>query len=547
MLRCVAFGVLLWSAGLLGASEVVDFSRDVRPILTAHCSSCHGGVKQAGDLSFGLREHVLGPRDSGVPVVVPGAPHASELVRRVTSADPAERMPPVDEHREGLSPEEMETLVAWVRQGARWEEHWSFIPPQRQPRPAVQDVSWGRERIDDFILSRLEQEGLRPSPDAEPDRWLRRASLDLTGLPPTPEEREQFLDDLHRRGESAYGDAVERLLDSPHFGERWASVWLDLVRYADSRGLGLDGRRTIWKYRDWVIDAFNRDLPFDQFTVQQLAGDLLPDPTIENLIATACHRTTQSNEEGGTDDEQFRVEAVVDRVNTTWQVWQGLTSGCTQCHDHPYDPLRHAEYYRFMAFFNNTADSDLDNDAPLLQAPIQFADYARARELDRKIEAAEKELWETGRALVQTDSLWNPLHGLEVAATDNTQVAVESDAGGDQYRTISDVHTNTGFVVTVPLPSELPQLTAVRFTAFPLNPAASYVNPEWGFVLSHIKAELVVPDADQPTVLSFAEVIADEPRPLLDPSQSLNPDNADGFAAFTRIHYPRTAVFVLRE
>ncbi|MGE0377445.1 MAG: DUF1553 domain-containing protein, partial [Planctomycetaceae bacterium] len=547
MLRGLPYALLLFGPALWGSDETVDFGRDVRPILRERCSSCHGGVKQAGDLSFAYREHVLGPRPSGTLIVVPGEPEASELVRRITAADEAERMPPVDEHPEGLSASEIATLVAWVRQGAEWGEHWSFVRPRRQPLPSVQEASWCRQRIDQFILARLEREGFTPSPDAAADRWLRRVSLDLIGLPPTPADRERFLEAVGREGEAAYAAAVERLLDAPHFGERWASVWLDLVRYADSKGLGLDGRRSIWKYRDWVIDAFNRDLPYDEFTVQQLAGDLLPNATIDALMATACHRATQSNEEGGTDDEQFRVEAVVDRINTTWQVWQGLTFGCTQCHDHPYDPLRNSEYYRFMTFFNNTVDSDLDSDAPLLEAPLDPGDYERAHRLDRQIEAAERELWRTGRVLADEASQWAPLQELEVVANDDTAMAVERVADEAQYYTVDAVHTNTGFVISAPLPTALTQLTAVRFTGFPLNPQASLANPEWGFVLSHFKAELLPSGTDQPVELAFGEVVADEPHPLLDPALSLNAENPDGFAAFSRIHHPRTAVFVLKD
>ncbi len=525
----------------------IDFARDVRPILNEHCVSCHGGVKQAGDLSFGYKEHVFGPRESGGPIVVPGDPDASELIRRITTDDETERMPPVDEHPEGLTAEETQTLVQWVRQGAAWGEHWSFVRPARQPLPVVADPNWCRQRIDHFILARLEQEGIAPSPDAAADRWLRRVSLDLIGLPPTPADRTRFLEDVQEQGGAAYAVAVERLLDSPHFGERWASVWLDLVRYADSKGLGLDGRRSIWKYRDWVIDAFNRDLPYDQFTVEQLAGDLLPDATMDDLIATACHRSTQSNEEGGTDDEQFRVEAVVDRINTTWQVWQGLTFGCTQCHDHPYDPLRNTDYYHFMAFFNNTADSDLNSDAPLLQTPLDPSDYKTARKLDRQMEAADQTLWQSGRTLTEDKSLWMPLRNLEAAATDDAEMAVEPATQGDQYYTAGTVYKNTGFVLSAPLPEEQTQLTALRFTAFPLDPQASLANPEWGFVLSHLKAELLVAGSEEPVVLEFAQVIGDEPRPLLDPQQSLNAEHDDGFAAFSRIHHPRTAVFVLKK
>ena len=541
---CLSF---LLTNGLVQADAPVDFVRDVRPIFHEHCVSCHGGVKQAGDLSLIRRDHVLDKRESGSPLVVPGDVQASELIRRVTTSDTAERMPPVDEHPEGLSEEEVRILTLWVQQGAEWQDHWSFVPPQRQELPNISDPGWCRQRMDNFVLSRLELTGLSPSPDASPERWLRRVSLDLTGLPPTISEREAFEQDLAQRGDAAYAAVVDRLLDSPHFGERWASMWLDQVRYADSKGLGLDGRRTIWKYRDWVIDAFNRDLPYDEFTIKQLAGDLLPDPTLNDLIATACHRTTQSNEEGGTDDEQFRVEAVVDRVNTTWQVWQGLTFGCCQCHDHPYDPFVNTEYYQFMAYFNNTADCDVNSDAPLVQAPLDVNDEQRARDLDRSLLTLAETIRQSGRDLVLDEAIWQPVQQLEIEATDGTATTVDVLNNVAEYATIGTVQTKTGFVVSIPLPEDLTQLTALRFTASPHDIAAAVVDPEWGFVLSHLKAELLVDGEEEPVGLEFAHVIGDEPEPFLDPQLSLDEESEEGFAAYSRIHYPRTAAFVLQE
>jgi hypothetical protein len=238
-----------------------------------------------------------------------------------------------------------------------------------------------------------------------PTAWLRRVSLDLIGLPPTPEERAEFLRDVEERGEPAYAGVVDRLLASPQFGERWASVWLDQIRYADSRGLGFDNRRNIWKYRDWVIDAFNRDLPYDEFTVKQVAGDLLPNATIDDLVASACQRLTQANDEGGTDDEEFRVEAVLDRVNTVSQAWLGMTFGCARCHDHPYEPIRHDEYYQLSAYFNNTQDSDMNEEQPLLKVPIDPADYTRAGELDEKIAELCRTIWEADYSLASSRRL----------------------------------------------------------------------------------------------------------------------------------------------
>ncbi len=363
----------------------VQFARDVRPILNAHCSACHGGVREAGGLN-------LIDEDSVAAMLTPGDPEYSYLLDRVVDTDDETRMPPAG-HGPRLSAAEVATITRWIEQGAAWQRHWSFDPPVRPVPPAVRDAEWARGPIDRFVLKRMEDAGLAPNPPAAPDRWLRRASLDLTGLPPTPAERALFMEAVETTGEPAYAAAVDRLLASPRFGERWASVWLDQIRYADSRGLGQDYRRTVWPYRDWVVDAYNRDLPYDRFTVQQLAGDLLPGEEVAHQIASAAHRLTQSNEEGGTDDEQFRTEAILDRVATTWQVWQGLTMECVQCHSHPYDPIRHAEYYRTAAFFNDTADADLASDYPQLSVPQHGEDYGRAAALDAQIETVRRRLW----------------------------------------------------------------------------------------------------------------------------------------------------------
>ncbi len=278
-----------------------------------------------------------------------------------------------------------------------------------------------QDRIDRFIYDQLKLNGLEPSKQGDPDRWLRRVTIDLTGVPPTLEERQVFLQALSSSGEAAYEQVVDRLLKSPRFGERWASVWLDTVRYADSRGLGQDGKRTMWKYRDWVIKAFNDDMPYDEFTVKQLAGDMLPDASLDDLVATACHRLTQTNEEGGTDDEQFRVEAVVDRVNTTWQTWQGLTFGCVQCHSHPYDPIEHAEYYKMMAFFNNTDDWDLTDDAPHVKVPIAYDDYPKASELLKKQEEVQRRDWAQSVVMLLEESNWNHLRDIELKSSNSTK------------------------------------------------------------------------------------------------------------------------------
>jgi hypothetical protein len=317
---------------------------------------------------------------SGAVAIVPGAPDESELILRLTEEDESLRMPP-RKSGDRLSKAEIETLRRWVAQGANYAEHWALVKPEARPLPAVTRRDWPRNGIDFWVLQRLEKEGLAPSPEADRFTLLRRASLDLRGLPPTPKEIDAYA--AYASGD-AYEKAVDRFLDDPAYGERWARVWLDLARYADSAGYGSDPLRTIWRYRDWVIDAFNWNLPYDRFTVEQLAGDLLPEPTLSQRMATAFHRNTMTNTEGGTDDEEFRTAAVKDRVDTTSQVWLGLTMGCAKCHSHKYDPISIEEYYKFYAFFNQTADNDQPDEQPVIPAPTH--EQAEAiRRVDEKV------------------------------------------------------------------------------------------------------------------------------------------------------------------
>ena len=347
------------------AEAEVDFKRDIQPILVSKCLRCHGAVKRKSGLSLLYRRDALMPNESGKAAIVPGQPEKSELFRRVSAGDPDDRMPPSGKP---LGSEQIEALRRWIAAGAPYARHWAFVKPQDHALPRVEQEPWPRSGIDHFVLARLEKEGLEPAAEADRYTLIRRLSLDLTGLPPTPGEIERFVRDT---SPEAYENVVDGLLASGHYGERWAAVWLDMARYADTQGYEKDNRRTIWRYRDWVIDAFNKDTPFDQFTIEQLAGDLLAHPTIDQLIATAFHRNTMTNTEGGTDDEEFRVAALVDRVNTTWQVWMGTTFGCAQCHNHPYDGYTQKEYYRFFAFLNNTEDSDKPDERPTIPTPMR--------------------------------------------------------------------------------------------------------------------------------------------------------------------------------
>ena len=520
-----------------GADDTIEFSRDVQPILNQHCLACHGGVKQAADLSFVYADQLLG-------VIEPGSVEDSVLIERIMSDDDEIRMPPPD-HGPALSDQEIDLIRKWIQQGAEWQGHWAYDMPVRSTvRPA--DPAWCRQPIDYFVKKRLEVEGLQPSREAQADRWLRRASLDLTGLPPTLQERSDFLIDVKSSGETAYEAAIDRLLASPHFGERWASIWLDAIRYADSKGLGQDGRRTIWKYRDWVIQAFNDDMPFDEFTIKQIAGDLLENRTMDDLIATACFRLTHTNEEGGTDDEQFRIEAVIDRVNTTWQTWQGLTFGCVQCHNHPYEPIEHEDYYRFFAYFNNTTDCDLSNDEPRLHVPLDEKEKTVAHDFDRQISVVGHAIWQRQNAILSRDTIWRPVAKMSGRTSNQTRIEFLSREGHAEFHVFGTISQNTAIELDIPIPDTFKELTAIRLLAMPDDPELAARDSEWGFVVSSVKAELIKNGSD-PIPIDIAEVWCDEPDPYHDPNLSLDEKSSGGFSAYSRIHHARKAALVLNE
>lgn len=338
----------------------VSFSADVKPILNKKCITCHGGVKAKAGFSVLFREDALAKTESGKPAIIPGDPEGSEMIRRITVNDPEERMP---YKHEPLSKDEISILKRWIKQGAQWGDHWAYLPVAKTEIPDVED-KWIKNEVDKFIYAKLEDEKLKPSVQADKPTLLRRISLDLIGMYPSPSVAQQY---LKSTDDKAYEVLVDSLMASSHFGERWASLWLDLSRYADTKGYESDGGREIWKYRDWLIKAFNEDKPYDQFLTEQIAGDLLPDPTDAQYIATAFSRNTMTNDEGGTDNEEFRTAAVMDRVSTTWESLMSTTFSCVQCHSHPYDPFRHDEYYKFLAFFNNTRDEDVPGEYPLLR------------------------------------------------------------------------------------------------------------------------------------------------------------------------------------
>ena len=334
----------------------VDFTNHILPILQEHCIECHGPDQREGGLLLTHRREALLPNDSGRMGIVPHNPDASELLRRVQSDDPDQRMPPTGP----LAPKQIDRLRSWIEAGATWpdsnqESHWAYVAPRRPSLPIVdrdtQQDRWARNAIDTFVLARLKAAALQPSPEADPAKLVRRVYLDLIGLPPPVEVVDQF---VSQPSDAAYAEIVDRLLGSSAYGAKWASHWLDLSRYSDSNGYQADQLRDMWAYRDWVIDAMNRDLPFDQFSIEQLAGDLIPNADASQQIATGFHRATTCNVEAGVDPEANRTDQVIDRVNTTATVWLGTTLECAQCHNHKYDPFSQLDYYQLFAFFNNT-------------------------------------------------------------------------------------------------------------------------------------------------------------------------------------------------
>ncbi|MGV3660488.1 MAG: PSD1 and planctomycete cytochrome C domain-containing protein [Prosthecobacter sp.] len=341
--------------------QAVDFNRDVRPVLAQHCFACHGMDEQArkGKLRLDLRESAVGKGKSGETAIVPGKVEESEFIRRIFSSDEDEQMPP-PHTKKVISDKEKAILKAWVADGAKYEQHWAYVPPKQAPLPR-QDI----HPIDAFIRARLEKEGLQPSPEADRHTLARRLYLDLTGLPPTPGEADAFVNDTSA---NAYDKLVDSLLGSKHYGERWARRWLDLARYADTNGFEKDRPRQIWPYRDWVVQALNADMPFDQFSIKQLAGDMLPNATPDDLIATGFHRNTMLNEEGGIDPNEYRFYAMVDRVGVTGTTWMGLTMNCCQCHTHKYDPILHTDFYRTMALLNNANEPAYNIPTPEVEA-----------------------------------------------------------------------------------------------------------------------------------------------------------------------------------
>jgi mono/diheme cytochrome c family protein len=441
-------------------TDAVDFTRDVRPILADKCFHCHGPDPESrqADLRLDLWEStndLLG----AVEEVVPGEPEESELVARITADDVDVRMPPVDSGKT-LSPEQIETLKHWIAQGAEFKPHWAFVPPQRPGVPKVSEPGWVRNPIDAFVLARLEQASLRPSPTAGPLVLLRRLSLDLVGLPPTLEEMEAFQANVERHGrEEAFRQEVERLLSSPHYGERWGQAWLDSARYADSDGYEKDKPRDVWMYRDWVVKALNDDLPYDQFLVDQIAGDLLPSPRQSDLIATGFLRNSMTNAEGGIDPEQFRMEAMFDRMDAIGKAVLGLTVQCAQCHTHKYDPLTHAEYYKMFAFLNNCDEEQI--------TVYTDADEQRRQQLMGQIQQVEDDLKAANTDWLKRMIVWEA--GVRDDQPEWNVVQPQLDtSGGQKHHVLEDGsilaagYAPTQFTSEMPLDVRTQKITAIR-------------------------------------------------------------------------------------
>ncbi|MFL6447516.1 MAG: DUF1553 domain-containing protein [Bryobacteraceae bacterium] len=421
-------------------SGKIDFQRQIRPILSDNCFLCHGPDKgtRMVDLRLDVQEGAFAARKNGTPIV-PGKPDESLVIKRIYSDNPAFRMPPVFAHKT-LTQEQKDTLRRWIEQGANWTQHWAFVPPKKSARPELKMTVWPRNDIDRFILAKLEGNGLTPAPEADRRTLIRRVTLDLTGLPPSPAEVEAFVKD---RSPKAYEKVVDRLLASPHYGEHRARYWLDAARYADTNGLHFDNYREIWPYRDWVINSLNQNMPFDRFTVEQLAGDLLPQPTLEQKIASGFQRCSLTTDEGGAILPEVEAMIAKDRADTTGTVWMGLTVGCATCHDHKFDPISQKDYYSLTSFFRNTTqpimDLNIHNTPPAIQVP-PAVERKEWNQLTEKRDALREKLRsERDRAVRDIDS-W--LEGLRTKAAayapgsqvmalqvaENVRVANRSDA-----------------------------------------------------------------------------------------------------------------------
>ena len=481
--------LLLSFVSLEAADRKVSFSREIRPILSENCIACHGPDDKGrkGELRLDDEQDAKRDRD-GERVIVPGDPEKSLLIARILSKDPDEVMPPPKQHKT-IPAAQVELLRTWIRQGAQWGRHWSYEPVARTEAPKNGETN----PVDAFLADRLRREGLSWSPAADPAILVRRTALDLTGLPPTPEE-------LAKLTGRPQAEVVAHYLAKPAYGEHWARQWLDLARYADSAGYPSDPGREIWAYRDWVIRSLNANLPFDRFSVEQLAGDLLPNPTDDQLIATAFHRNTMTQNEGGTSDEEFRIAAVIDRVNTTYAVWMGTTMACAQCHTHKYDPITITEYFRSYAFLNQTADADRRDESPLHKFTTD-EQRARRKELEGIVAELESRFssppaaWLAGQekweSTIRLDAGWTSAKPTRVTSAQKRKAGVAED-GTVTLEGRSDVDTQT-----VDLPLESDRLTALRLETLPAG---------GNFVVTAVRAQILPPGGAAAPAAKFVRI-----------------------------------------
>ncbi len=529
------------------ASRPIDFARDIEPILKQYCYECHGPTKSRARLRLHAVDLIRKGGESG-PILVPGRSGDSLLVQRVLGLGGDDRMP---KDGDPLPAPAIDLLRAWIDQDAPMPEasstpaaaasnpsadrHWAYARPKRPALPPVVNASWERNPIDRFVLARLERERLTPSPDAAKTTLLRRVTLDLTGLPPAPDEIDAFLSD---GSPDAYDKVVDRLLASPHYGERWARPWLDLARYADTNGYEKDNRRSIWKYRDWVIDALNRDLPFDQFTIEQIAGDMLPDASIEQKIASGFHRNAMTNEEGGVDPDESMYEMLVDRTNTTAAVWLGTTLACAQCHDHKYDPVTQKDYFRFLAFLaNSDYDSRTSTDGTRFsEAKLDLATPADEKtrqrlqadvdRLDLKLKADTPAVrlaqshWV--RSMRAAQAAWTPLSPGEVRATGG--VVLTTLADGSVLASGANA-ASTSYLVTAD--TTLQKITGLRIETLPdpsLPRGGPGRDPYGHFRVTGIQAEIAPTGGrgDRHQLVPFRTIKVDDSAYAFDPTELLS-------------------------
>ncbi|MGE3408892.1 MAG: DUF1553 domain-containing protein [Pirellulales bacterium] len=492
------------------AEPPLDFNRDIKPILSNNCFQCHGfddAERKGGTDGLRLDTPEGAVADlGGHAAIVPGQPDQSEFVRRIVSTDAGEQMPPAGSGKR-LTPAEIELLETWIKQGARYDSHWSYVKPVRPEPPTVKNSAWPKYPIDSFILARLEAEGLLPSPEADRYALIRRVSLDLTGLPPSLEEVDAFVNDTDPQ---AYEKLVDRLLAQEAYGEHWAHFWLDLARYADSAGYADDPARKIWMFRDYVIRSLNANKPFDQFTLEQIAGDLLPQPTDEQIIATAFHRNTLTNNEGGTNDEEFRSVAIVDRVNTTLAVWMGTTVACAQCHNHKYDPITQEEFFRLYAIFNNSADADRGDESPL------FSQYSPEQQQQRsaweqQIAGLQQTLKTSTPEIAAAQAAWEQAFPLNLAWRGLKPAKFTSQA--EAAAVIAEdgaVHVPAGGktdTYTVEIAAEAGKIGALRLEALPDDslPGKGPGHAGGNFVITRVAAS-VVPPAGTPLTGRYVRI-----------------------------------------